>query len=294
MKIYSILFTIILSISSYAYSPKIIAHRGGSENFPGNTIAAVHDSLKSGADGIEVDVQLSKDGMVVLYHPRDLSALTGFSGKVSEFNLAELKKLDIAYNFNPKGDKSFSKRGKGYRIATLSELLDLFPNQEFIVDLKSLPEDKLIDAIIKLVDKKQAWNRLVFYSTNDAHLDYFKQHKPEAKLFESRSKTRQRLLTLRNEDICCCKDKTSEYIGFELDREMLVKESFALGSSENKVHFKLWDQKAVDCIKDSDIKHIFLFGINTKQDYEEAKRLNAYAVFTDNLIALMKMIAESP
>lgn len=294
MKIYGMLFIIIFSISSYAYSPKIIAHRGGSEEFPGNTIAAIHDSLKSGANGVEVDVQLSKDGVVILYHPRDLSVLTGVDGKVSEFTVSELKKLDIAYNFDPKGDKTFPKRAKGYRIATLSELLDLFPNQEFIVDLKSLPEDKLIDAIIVLVDKKKAWNRIVFYSTNDVHLDYLKQHKPEAKLFESRSKTRRRLLTLRNEDICCCKDKNSEYIGFELDREMVVKESFALGNSENKVHFKLWDQKAVDCIKDSDIKYIFLFGINTKQDYEEAKRLNTYAVFTDNPISLIKMITESP
>lgn len=289
MRLYSILFLTLFSVLSQAYSPEIIAHRGGTENFPGNTIAAVHNSLKSGADGIEVDVQLSKDGVVILYHPRDLSVLTGLSGKVSEFTLAELKKLDIAYNFDPKGDKTYPRRGQGYRIATLSELLDLFPKQEFIVDLKSLPEDKLIDAIITLVDKKNAWARLVFYSTNDAHLDYFKQHKPEAKFFESRNKTRQRLLSLRNEDVCCCKDGASEYLGFELDREMEVKESFALGSSTNKIHFKLWDQKAFDCIKDSDIKYIFLFGINTMQDYEEAKKLNAYAVFTDKPISLMKM-----
>lgn len=288
MRLYLMFFLIITSISSYAHSPKIIAHRGGGVDFPENTIIAFDNALKAGADGIELDVQLSKDGEVMIYHPRDLSTLTEAKGAIDEFNANELRKLDAAYNFDPKNNKSFPQRGKGYKIATFSEVLDKFPNQEIIVDLKSLPADKLIDAIIKLVDEKQAWDRLIFYSTSEEHLDYFKQHKPEAKLFESRTQTRQRLLTLRNEGLCCCKNYNAKYVGFELDREMLVEESFALGKSTNKIHFRLWDQKAIDCIKNSTHKYIFLFGINTKQDYEEAKQLNVDAIFTDKPISLMK------
>jgi glycerophosphoryl diester phosphodiesterase len=280
-----ILFIITMAVSSYACSPKIVAHRGGSKSLPENSINAFDNALKLGADLIEVDVQLTKDDEVVLYHPRDLSVLTEAKGSISEVNLNELKNLDAAYNFDPKGDKSFPERGKGYKIATLAEILDEFPNQEIIVDLKSLPANKLIESIIKLVDKKKAWDRLIFYSTNDDHLKYLMKNKPEARLFENRAQTRERLLVFRNQNTCCCQKNDSRYIGFELDREMLVEESFALGKSSNKIHFRLWDKDVIECIKAStteDIK-IFLFGINSKQDYEEAKRLNVYAVFTDKI-----------
>ena len=277
--------------ASYAYSPKIIAHRGGSKEFPENTLIAFEKALEAGVDGIELDVQLSKDEIVMLYHPRDLSLSTEANGSIGDFNLAALKELDAAYNFDPQGNKSFPKRGQGYQIATLVEVLDKFPQQEIIVDLKSLPANKLINAIIKLVDEKQAWGRLVFYSTNEEHLEYFKQHKPEARLFENRLKTRQRLLTMRNEHVCCCK-ADSNYIGFELSREMVVEEAFALGKSTNKIHFKLWDNDAVECVKNSTNKSskIFLFGINSKLAYEEAKKLKAYAIFTDEPAYLIKVI----
>ncbi len=279
-----ILLISLLMVSSLSYaSPKIFAHRGGGKEFPENTIKAFKNSLENGADGIELDVQLSKDKVIMLYHPADLSIWTEAKGIIADYNSEELKKLDAAYNFDPEADKSFPLRNQGYKIATLAEAIDELSNQEIIVDLKSLPANELIDAIIKLVDEKQAWDKLVFYSTNDEHLNYFKQHKPIAQLFESRNITRQRLLTLRNDSSCCCQNHNVNYIGFELDREMLVEESFALGKASNKIHFKLWDTKAVDCTKNSTSKHskIFFFGINNKQDYEEAAKLGAYAVFSD-------------
>ena len=257
-----------------------------------NTINAFNSSLEAGADEVELDVQLSKDEVVMLYHPRDLSVLTNGKGNINDYSLAELKQLDAAYNFDPQNDKSFPQRAKGYKIATLAEAIDALPNQEIIVDLKSLPANKLIDAIIKLINLKNIWSRLIFYSTNEEHLQYLKQQKPEAKLFENRSKTRQRLLTLRNENICCCQNNNSEYIGFELGRFMLVEEEFALGKSVNKIYFKLWDKNAVECTKNSSSQQvkIFLFGINSQESYKQAKQLNAYAIFTDEPEALIKAI----
>jgi glycerophosphoryl diester phosphodiesterase len=265
-----IIFLIINSAFAYAHSPKIFAHRGASKNFPDNTISAFEEAIKAGADGIELDVQLTKDKVAVLYHPRDLYPYTGTNEKISDLNFSELQKLSI-------------------KIPTLEEAIDKFFNIEIVVDLKSLPANQLIDAIIKLIDKKDAWKRLVFYSTNDEHLKYFIKHKPEAMVFESRSLTRERLLKSRNENICCCQNQERQYVGFELDREMIVEESFALGKSSNKINFRLWDPKSIECFNNSakgKVK-IFLFGINDKESYEEAKKLNVYAVFTDKMQALI-------
>jgi glycerophosphoryl diester phosphodiesterase len=276
------------------YSPKIIAHRGGKNNFPENTIYAFENALKAGSDGLEVDVQLSKDGIVVLYHPHDLGAGTNGKGEVSAYNYNELKQFDAAYYFDPLGNKSFPERGKGHFIPTLTQLLKQFPDLEIVIDLKSLPAKPLIDAIMLVADEQKAWDRLIFYSTNEEHINYLKQIKPQAKFFETRNQTRQRLLTSRNEGVCCCENKSSQYIGFELSREMVVEESFKLGKDTNKINFKLWDDQVLACIKQAtnlDVK-IFLFGINNIQDYQEASKLKVDAVFSDNPVDIIKSIKQ--
>jgi glycerophosphoryl diester phosphodiesterase len=263
-----LILLVFISNTAFAHSPKIFAHRGGSQEFSENTISAFEESIKAGADGIELDVQLTKDGVVVLYHPRELA-----NKEISELTLAELQKINL-------------------QIPTLVEIIDKFPGIEIVVDLKSLPANELIDSITKLVDQKNAWDRLVFYSTNDEHIDYLKEKKPSTKVFENRKFTRERLLKMRNENICCCVNKSTKYAGFELNRDMVVEESFALGKSNNKINFKLWDPKSMQCFNNSlqNPAKIFLFGINSKEAYKQAKELGAYAVFTDKPKALIESI----
>ncbi|MFN7037942.1 MAG: glycerophosphodiester phosphodiesterase family protein [Alphaproteobacteria bacterium] len=273
----------------YAADPKIVAHRGGKANFPENTIYAFKEAIKAGADMIEIDVQLTKDRQVVLYHPADLSTWTEGRGSVDEYNYDDIKMLNAAYNFDPASNKKYPMRKYKLQIPLLYEILTELPETKIIVDLKSLPAKDLIDAVIKVVDKIKAWNRLIFYSTNSDHLDYLKYLKPDAIVFESRTKTRERLLKFRNEGSCCCKDFLTKHIGFELDREMLVEESFALGKDKNIVHFRLWDDDAINCIQETKGKDtkIFLFGINNVKNYNIAKKLGVYAVFTDNPLELI-------
>jgi glycerophosphoryl diester phosphodiesterase len=279
------------STNCYAYSPKIIAHRGGKDNFPENTIHALRESIKAGSDGLEIDVQVTQDNVVVLYHPIDLSTWTNGKGSVSSHLYNQLQSLDTGYNFNPSKGKSFPERNKGHKIPTLGQVLDLFPNIEIIVDLKSLPAKPLIDAIIKVANEKNAWHQLIFYSTNEKHLNYLQQLKPQANVFESRHITRKRLLSIRNTGICCCED-SSPYVGFELDREMVVEENFTLGSDKNKIHFRLWDKDSVACTSrvKNNLQKIFFFGINNIEDYIHAQKLGAYAVFSDNPIAIIKQL----
>jgi glycerophosphoryl diester phosphodiesterase len=208
----------------------------------------------------------------MLYHSQDLSTITEAKGKVSDFTAIELQGLDAAYNFDPQGKKVFPKKGKGYKIPTLEEVIDRFPNIEIIVDLKASPAFKLLPALIKLVDKKESWNRLIFYSTNDEDISYFKRLKPDEILFENRSQTGKRLLTQRIENICCCLNNDTQYAGFELNRKMYVEDYFTLGKSKNTINFKLWDTASVKCTRNSLQKpsRIFLFGINNIDDYKEA------------------------
>jgi len=90
---------------------KIIAHRGASAHAPENTLTAFQLALDQGADGIELDVMLSKDGQLVVIHDETVDRTTNGTGKVAEMDLVELKVLDA---------------GQGESLPTLPEVFDRF------------------------------------------------------------------------------------------------------------------------------------------------------------------------
>jgi glycerophosphoryl diester phosphodiesterase len=98
--------------------PLIIAHRGDSANRPENTIAACKQAICVGADVIEVDVQLSKDGHVLVMHDVTVNRTTDGTGSVREMTLADIKKLSAGM------PKKFGTQYKDERVPTLGELLD--------------------------------------------------------------------------------------------------------------------------------------------------------------------------
>lgn len=93
----SLLFLFYLQ-TSFA-SPLIVAHRAGTADFPENTRHAISKSLSNNVDMVWITVQLSKDGVPVLYRPKDLSELTDGDGPVSKYTFDELLLLDAAYHF---------------------------------------------------------------------------------------------------------------------------------------------------------------------------------------------------
>jgi glycerophosphoryl diester phosphodiesterase len=117
--------------------PRIVAHRGDSHHYPENTLDAFKSAVGMGVDVIETDVHLTKDKEIVIWHDPTLERNTNGSGRVEDHTLAELKELDAGFTFTSDGGASFPFRGKGVRMATLSEALEACPCQRFNVDLKS-------------------------------------------------------------------------------------------------------------------------------------------------------------
>src|SRR5438067_3392731 len=75
--------------------PLVSAHRGGSAVAPENTIAAFDNGVRLGADGIELDVHLSRDGIVVVHHDRLLDRTTSLRGPVTERTADELARANV-------------------------------------------------------------------------------------------------------------------------------------------------------------------------------------------------------
>ena len=78
-----------------ASRPLVFAHRGGSALAPENTIAAFDNGLALGADGLELDVHLSRDGVVVVHHDRTLNRTTTLGGPIAARSADELQRIDV-------------------------------------------------------------------------------------------------------------------------------------------------------------------------------------------------------
>jgi glycerophosphoryl diester phosphodiesterase len=115
----------------------LVAHRGNSAHAPENTIEALRQGLAAGADALEFDVRLSRDGHAVLMHDPTLDRTTDGCGAVAGLTLAQLHRLDAGFRFTPDNGATFPWRGRGIAIPTLDEVLGAFPSTPIIVEIKT-------------------------------------------------------------------------------------------------------------------------------------------------------------
>src|SRR5206468_4882936 len=99
-----------------AHRPLRVAHRGASARAPENTLAAFREAIRLGADAIELDVQLSADGVPMVIHDLTVDRTTNGHGSVASFASRDLRRLDAG--------AWFSSRFKGERVPTLEEALE--------------------------------------------------------------------------------------------------------------------------------------------------------------------------
>jgi glycerophosphoryl diester phosphodiesterase len=104
----------------------VIAHAGGEGLGPANTLDAMRLSMKAGADVNDVDVHITKDGVLIAMHDDTVDATTNGRGLVRDMTLAEIKALDAGYSF-PGPNSDFPFRGKGVAVPTIEEVLTEFP-----------------------------------------------------------------------------------------------------------------------------------------------------------------------
>ena len=112
----------------------VFAHRGGSALAPENTLAAFDHGAALGADGLELDVHLSRDGVVVVHHDRRLDRTTNLSGEIQTFTASELARADAGYRFARDGGWPF--RGRDLGVPTLAAVLARYPALPIVIEMK--------------------------------------------------------------------------------------------------------------------------------------------------------------
>jgi glycerophosphoryl diester phosphodiesterase len=117
-----------------ASRPLAFAHRGGAGLAPENTLAAFDRGVALGVDGLELDVRLSADGVVVVHHDAMLDRTTNLTGPLDRFRADELARADAGAKFLVDGARPFA--GLGLGVPTLAEVLARYPDVRVIIDMK--------------------------------------------------------------------------------------------------------------------------------------------------------------
>lgn len=121
----------------------VIGHRGASGYAPEHTIEAYHQAKELGADYIELDLQLTKDGVLIAMHDDTLDRTTNGTGLVSDYTLEQLKELDAGAWFNQNNPKKAKENYAGLQIPTLEEIFQEFGNTvNYYIETKSPSENK--------------------------------------------------------------------------------------------------------------------------------------------------------
>ena len=165
----------------------VFAHRGGAKLAPENTMSAFERGVSLGADGVECDVHLSRDGIPVVIHDATLERTTDASGAVSSRTADELAAVDAGYHFAADGAHPF--RGQGIGVPRLEEVLHRFPDIRVIIEMKQ-GDPALARAVVDVVRRTAAIERVCVGSFHQVGLNVIRAEEPRIATSASQSEAR--------------------------------------------------------------------------------------------------------
>lgn len=162
--------------------PQVFAHRGGAALRPENTLLAFDHGMALGADGLELDVHLSRDGVVVVHHDPTVDRTTNGHGRIDALTAADLAHLDAGYHF-----EGFRAAAGG--VPTLQAVLERYPAALLIIELK-VNDPVLAHRTIDLVRAAGALDRVAVGSFGTRVLRAARAYEPRILTGASREETR--------------------------------------------------------------------------------------------------------
>lgn len=220
--------------------PLIIGHRGSSFFAPENTMIAFKKSYEVGADGIEFDVRLSKDGAAVVIHDANLKRTGKRIESISQLSAKELSKIDVGSWFNCRypirAKEEFSKA----TVPTLKEVFEEFKGKDFLlyVEMKfdaGKDYKPLVEAIAKEIHSHQIEKQVVVESFDLRAIKELKSIAPEVKtaaLFEPK------------------------FLRLVRTKKRLIEEALAHGADEIAPHYTLATRQTVKASAQAGLKTV--------------------------------------
>jgi glycerophosphoryl diester phosphodiesterase len=179
----------------YAGAPPtlIIAHQGGDGVWPGDTMFAFEKAVEVGADVLEMDAHITKDGRIVLMHDETVDDTTDGTGLIEDLPLVELQRLDAAYDWSTDQGATFPHRGQGIPVPTLDEVFQEFPQLRYVIEIK-LTRNPIDRPLCELIRRYQMQDKVLVASFHDVAMRSFRSACPEVATSASRTEVRNYVL----------------------------------------------------------------------------------------------------
>ena len=156
--------------------PWVIAHRGGRDLFPENTMTAFDGSHKLSVDALEMDVCLTKDGYLVTHHDLTINRTSNGSGNLIDHTLEELQKLNFGYHFKDLSEQ-YIYRNNMVTIPTMEEVMAKYSNQyPLIIEIKNKSKNgfKAAQKLFDLIQKYKIESSVIVASFHGDVLEKFR------------------------------------------------------------------------------------------------------------------------
>jgi glycerophosphoryl diester phosphodiesterase len=141
----------------------VIAHRGNRVAAPENTLEALSEAVDLGADALEFDVRVSRDGIPVIIHDATLDRTTSGHGRVAAYSFADLRTLDA-------GARSALSAGRRHAIPSLEEALDRFRDTPCVIEVKEMGAALVTEQMVR---RFGAQDRVLIGSAEDDVMEHF-------------------------------------------------------------------------------------------------------------------------
>ncbi|TWT01135.1 glycerophosphodiester phosphodiesterase family protein [Planomicrobium sp. CPCC 101079] len=244
----------------------IIAHRGASVQAPEHTMAAYRLAKELEADYLEVDVQMSKDNVLVSIHDLTVDRTTDGSGVVTDMTLAELKRLDAGSWFNQKYPDMAKEEYTKQKIPTLQEIIDEFGKSvNYYIETKKPEqnegiEDELFELLGQngLLDESLPEGKVVIQSFSEESLKRMRTFSRKIPLIKlERDPITGPDARKRFEEVC----------------------EYAVGIG---TYFERIDEDYIKTAKESGLL-VHLYTVNSSEIADKWKGIGAHGIFTDNI-----------
>jgi glycerophosphoryl diester phosphodiesterase len=227
--------------------PLIIAHRGASAVAPENTIAAFEAAIAAGADGIEFDVRLTRDGVPVVIHDETVYRTGGVRRRVADLTLNELKRIDV---------------GGNQRVPSLTQLFELFQSNNMLLYLEMKcrfgEQLRLAEACCGLIHEHGLKDRVIFECFEHSALQTVKH-------IDS---------TFRTAAL------------FQPPASFILKKAKAIGAEEIALHYRLTNKRLVENARLANLK-IVTWTVDDPAWVKRAQATGIDVLITNNPAALL-------
>ena len=234
---------------------EVTAHRGGSLDFPENTMAAFRGAQKAGADWIELDIQQTKDRKIVISHDTNVLRVTGVNRDIIDMTYEEISKLDAG--------SFFSEKFKGEKMPLLEEALEFAKDTNVKLNIELKPTGKEIDFekdVVELIKKYDFIDRCVVTSQVYSAVENVKKVDPNIKTLY--------VMSIAIGDIT----KLEYADNFSVEATNVNEELVKLVHNEGK--------------------KLFVWTINTEENINKMIDLNVDNIITDDYPLAVKIVRE--